>query len=158
MYLFDFLCDSLQIDYVQYSIIISRRLGRVVRPGNLCVSWVRGRVARDLEFYYPSGSCPACPCCCLSLLLGCCLEKLVCETMEHPWCFLHGSCWVLISFLSFSEGLWGISLHPLVPQDCRCNVHACFVLTVLCGGFKEDQSEIAVKSKRTDVRSKRILH
>ena len=32
--------------------------------------------------------------------------------MEHPWCFLHGSWWVLVSFRLLFEGLSGSRWSP----------------------------------------------
>ena len=32
--------------------------------------------------------------------------------MEHPWCFLDGSWWVLVRFRLFFEGLWGTRWSP----------------------------------------------
>jgi len=67
--------------------------------------------------------------------------------MEHPWCFLHGSWWVLVSFRLLFEGLsgsrwsprFGWSPGPVGPAGFR------FHYDLL--RFNGAQSKIEVKSK-----------
>ena len=39
-------------------------------------------------------------------------KKLFCEMMEHPWCLLDVSWWVLVGFRLFFDELWGSRWSP----------------------------------------------
>ena len=66
--------------------------------------------------------------------------------MEHPWCSLHGSWWMVVSFRLFLDGLWGSRWFPRCHGSPGAVGPGPSVFTLICEGFKGYQSEIEVKS------------